>query len=86
MEISDFFNLVRGYIYIYFVFFTFFYNLICHKIYFYLRYIFRLISTFMHIYSNDVCQLNIFYVSRLNIFTLFKYFYLLNILFSHENV
>jgi len=47
---------------------------------------FIFIITFMQLCSNDVCQLHIFYVSHSNISILFKYFYLLYIFFSHENV
>jgi len=54
-----------------FVFFVSSYYLICYEVHSYLQYIFRLISTFMQLCSSDVCQLNIFYVSHLNIFTLF---------------
>ena len=45
--------------------------LVCDEIHLHLQYNFHLITTFMQLYSNDVCQLNIFYVSHLNIFTLF---------------
>jgi len=45
--------------------------LVCHEIHSRLQYIFHLIVIFMQLCSNDVCQLNIFYVSHMNISILF---------------
>jgi len=48
--------------------------LACHEIHLHLHDIFCLITNFMQLCSNDVCQLNIFYVSHLNISILFNIF------------
>jgi len=46
---------------------------------------FHLIIAFMQLCSNDVCQLNIFYVSHLNIYS-FLIFIFIVIFLSHDNV
>jgi len=45
-----------------FLFFISFNCLVCHKIYSHLQDIFCFITTFMHLYSDDICQLIILYV------------------------
>jgi len=55
----------------YYIFFIFSNCLVCHEINPYLQAIFCFITNFIQLCSNDVCQLNIFYVSHLDISTIF---------------
>jgi len=53
-----------------------------YEIYLHHQDISPLITTFVKLCSNNVCQLNNFYFSHLNIYTIFYYFYLFYIFFS----